>query len=152
MCLASILISVVWLVDMHLLLFDLTCCKHCGWLTGTNICQYKRCGWSTGTNICHVSMLPLARIYQAEVMRVLNNIRNDAGKLCLSELPRYNSPMIMAQCGSKGRCIFMFLMGYCVDFLVSHWASCGVSCFTLEIMCIFIVLIGLCGLPCFSLA
>jgi DNA-directed RNA polymerase III subunit RPC1 len=35
-------------------------------------------------------------------MKVLNNIRNDAGKACLAELPRYNSPMIMAQCGSKG--------------------------------------------------
>jgi hypothetical protein len=37
-----------------------------------------------------------------QVTGVLNNIREQAGKLCMDTLHRYNSPLIMSQCGSKG--------------------------------------------------
>ncbi|KNC74658.1 hypothetical protein SARC_12802 [Sphaeroforma arctica JP610] len=39
---------------------------------------------------------------EAEVSRVLNKLREKAGKLCLAGLMRYNAPMAMTNCGSKG--------------------------------------------------
>eukprot|EP01134_Creolimax_fragrantissima_P007036 CFRG7036T1 len=39
---------------------------------------------------------------EAEVSRVLNLLREKAGKLCLAGLMRYNAPMAMTNCGSKG--------------------------------------------------
>ena len=41
-------------------------------------------------------------------------IREDAGKACLSELPRTNAPWVMARCGSKGSKINMSQMIACV--------------------------------------
>lgn len=43
-----------------------------------------------------------AQTLEAEVMGVLNTIREEAGKVCMEELHWRNSPLIMSQCGSKG--------------------------------------------------
>ena len=41
-------------------------------------------------------------IFQAVILRELSVIRDHAGKACLRELHKSNSPLTMAVCGSKG--------------------------------------------------
>ena len=51
---------------------------------------------------------------EAKMTGELSKIRDDAGQICLSELDRYNSPLIMAICGSKGSKINISQMVACV--------------------------------------
>lgn len=37
------------------------------------------------------------------VSGILSAVRGDLGKVCMTELNMYNSPSIMARCGSKGK-------------------------------------------------
>ena len=41
---------------------------------------------------------------QAVILKELSVIRDHAGKACLHELHKSNSPLTMAVCGSKGEC------------------------------------------------
>ncbi|KAJ2339366.1 DNA-directed RNA polymerase III subunit C1 (rpo31), partial [Coemansia sp. RSA 2618] len=45
---------------------------------------------------------------------VLSDVRGNAGKVCMEELGRYNAPLIMATCGSKGSVINVCQMIACV--------------------------------------
>lgn len=45
---------------------------------------------------------------------VLNKVRGEAGDICFSELTNWNSPLIMAKCGSKGSNINVAQMVACV--------------------------------------
>ncbi|GAX79763.1 hypothetical protein CEUSTIGMA_g7204.t1 [Chlamydomonas eustigma] len=56
----------------------------------------------------------LEQTLESQVTGVLNNIREQAGKLCMDTLHRYNSPLIMSQCGSKGSPINIAQMVACV--------------------------------------
>ena len=40
---------------------------------------------------------------EAEISRVLSNVRGEVGEICMKELSRHNAPLIMATCGSKGQ-------------------------------------------------
>ena len=40
---------------------------------------------------------------EAMISGTLNKVRDEVGKMCMKELNRYNAPLIMATCGSKGR-------------------------------------------------
>ncbi|EGG22501.1 RNA polymerase III [Cavenderia fasciculata] len=51
---------------------------------------------------------------EARMNQILSGIRDECGKLCVSELPHYNSPLIMALCGSKGSNINIAQMIACV--------------------------------------
>jgi DNA-directed RNA polymerase III subunit RPC1 len=51
---------------------------------------------------------------ESVINRVLSQIREDAGQLCLKELSRYNTALIMALCGSKGSNINISQMIACV--------------------------------------
>ncbi|KAJ9527506.1 hypothetical protein QJQ45_025764, partial [Haematococcus lacustris] len=51
---------------------------------------------------------------EANVMGVLNNIREQAGSVCMATLHWHNSPLIMSQCGSKGSPINIAQMVACV--------------------------------------
>ncbi|XP_063934286.1 DNA-directed RNA polymerase III subunit rpc1-like isoform X3 [Zophobas morio] len=51
---------------------------------------------------------------EAKLNGTLSAIRKDAGDVCLTELPRYNAPMLMALCGSKGSDINISQMIACV--------------------------------------
>jgi len=51
---------------------------------------------------------------ETQVTGVLNNIREQAGKVCMNTLDRHNSPLIMSQCGSKGSPINIAQMVACV--------------------------------------
>lgn len=44
---------------------------------------------------------------ELKLLKTLSDIRDDAGKVCLSELHPTNSPLIMALCGSKGNWQFL---------------------------------------------
>lgn len=44
----------------------------------------------------------------------LSQLREEAGQLCIKELPWFNSPLIMALCGSKGSVINISQMIACV--------------------------------------
>lgn len=44
-------------------------------------------------------------LFQAVVLKELSVIRDHAGKACLRELHKSNSPLTMAVCGSKGECL-----------------------------------------------
>ncbi|KAI8370510.1 uncharacterized protein BYT42DRAFT_502192 [Radiomyces spectabilis] len=48
------------------------------------------------------------------VSGILSNVRGDLGKVCMTELNMYNSPSIMARCGSKGSQINVSQMVACV--------------------------------------
>jgi DNA-directed RNA polymerase III subunit RPC1 len=48
------------------------------------------------------------------VLGILSTVRETAGTVCLQELPRHNSPLIMALCGSKGSTINISQMVACV--------------------------------------
>lgn len=39
---------------------------------------------------------------EAQISKVLSDVREAVGKLCMKELSRQNAPLIMATCGSKG--------------------------------------------------
>ena len=47
-------------------------------------------------------------------MGILNNVRDIAGRVCMSTLHYHNSPLIMATCGSKGSPINIAQMVACV--------------------------------------
>lgn len=51
---------------------------------------------------------------EGAVLKALSEIRDSAGKLCVKELHKTNSPLIMAQCGSKGSYINISQMIACV--------------------------------------
>ena len=51
---------------------------------------------------------------EAEVLGVLSAVREAAGNACLDALPKLNSPLIMALCGSKGSTINISQMMACV--------------------------------------
>lgn len=51
---------------------------------------------------------------ELEISAVLNKIREECGNVCLKELSRYNSPIIMQECGSKGSKINVSQMIACV--------------------------------------
>lgn len=51
---------------------------------------------------------------ESNILVELSKIRDDAGKLCLRELPRSNAPLTMALCGSKGSMINVSQMVACV--------------------------------------
>ena len=46
---------------------------------------------------------------EAVILKELSVIRDHAGKACLKELPRSNSPLVMALSGSKGKVAFLQL-------------------------------------------
>lgn len=56
----------------------------------------------------------LEQSLEAEVTGVLNNIREEAGKVCMATLHYHNAPLIMSQCGSKGSPINISQMVACV--------------------------------------
>jgi DNA-directed RNA polymerase III subunit RPC1 len=39
---------------------------------------------------------------EALISKILSNVRDDVGEICMKELSRYNAPLTMATCGSKG--------------------------------------------------
>lgn len=39
---------------------------------------------------------------EAMISGVLSKVRDSVGNMCMEELSRYNAPLIMATCGSKG--------------------------------------------------
>lgn len=51
---------------------------------------------------------------ESSVLGVLSKVREIAGNVCLDQLPRHNSPLIMALCGSKGSTINICQMIACV--------------------------------------
>ncbi|KAG0057284.1 hypothetical protein BGZ83_000074 [Gryganskiella cystojenkinii] len=51
---------------------------------------------------------------EAKISGVLSNVREDVGNSCMRELNKYNSPLIMATCGSKGSKINVSQMVACV--------------------------------------
>lgn len=51
---------------------------------------------------------------EGAVLKELSDIRDKAGKLCVQELHPLNTPLIMAQCGSKGSYINISQMIACV--------------------------------------
>jgi len=60
------------------------------------------------------SLGPSSRRTQAVITGTLSKIRDDAGALCIRELPWVNAPLIMAVCGSKGSTINLCQMIACV--------------------------------------
>nr|AOE43186.1 RNA polymerase III largest subunit [Cavenderia deminutiva] len=56
----------------------------------------------------------IEQTFEAKMNAVLSGIRDECGKLCVNELPHYNSPLIMALCGSKGSNINIAQMIACV--------------------------------------
>ncbi|KAJ1667839.1 DNA-directed RNA polymerase III subunit C1 (rpo31) [Coemansia sp. RSA 1813] len=55
-----------------------------------------------------------AKTLENTVSNVLSAVRTDAGKLCMEELGRFNAPLIMATCGSKGSDLNVCQMVACV--------------------------------------
>ncbi|EIN10167.1 beta and beta-prime subunits of DNA dependent RNA-polymerase [Punctularia strigosozonata HHB-11173 SS5] len=51
---------------------------------------------------------------EAMISSVLSKVRDEVGEICLKELSRYNAPLIMATCGSKGSVINVAQMVACV--------------------------------------
>lgn len=46
---------------------------------------------------------------ESSISAVLSKVRDTVGDICMKELSRHNAPLIMATCGSKGRCdIWLF--------------------------------------------
>jgi DNA-directed RNA polymerase III subunit RPC1 len=39
---------------------------------------------------------------EAMISHVLSTVRDQVGEICMKELSKYNAPLIMATCGSKG--------------------------------------------------
>ncbi|KAJ2559006.1 DNA-directed RNA polymerase III subunit C1 (rpo31) [Coemansia sp. RSA 1933] len=55
-----------------------------------------------------------AQTLEATLSNILSDVRNDAGRLCMEELGRFNAPLIMATCGSKGSNLNVCQMVACV--------------------------------------
>ncbi|CAB4282588.1 unnamed protein product [Prunus armeniaca] len=55
-----------------------------------------------------------AQSLESGITKILNNIRDQTGKLCMQTLHWRNSPLIMSQCGSKGSPINISQMIACV--------------------------------------
>jgi DNA-directed RNA polymerase III subunit RPC1 len=51
---------------------------------------------------------------ESHISGVLSKIRDDAGQICMQELNKYNAPLIMSVCGSKGSKINVCQMVACV--------------------------------------
>ena len=51
---------------------------------------------------------------ESSILGVLSRVREVAGNVCLEQLPKHNSPLIMALCGSKGSTINICQMIACV--------------------------------------
>ncbi|KAI0751657.1 beta and beta-prime subunits of DNA dependent RNA-polymerase [Daedaleopsis nitida] len=51
---------------------------------------------------------------EAEISKVLSDVRGNVGEICMRELSRHNAPLIMATCGSKGSVINVSQMVACV--------------------------------------
>ncbi|KAG8831315.1 hypothetical protein FRC18_006772 [Serendipita sp. 400] len=51
---------------------------------------------------------------EALISDVLSKVRGDVGSICMQELSRHNSPLIMATCGSKGSTVNVSQMVACV--------------------------------------
>lgn len=51
---------------------------------------------------------------ESNISGVLSKIRDDAGQICMQELNKYNAPLIMSVCGSKGSKINVCQMVACV--------------------------------------
>ena len=51
---------------------------------------------------------------EIEISQVLSKVRDNAGQICLEELGRYNAPLIMATCKSKGSPLNVCQMVACV--------------------------------------
>jgi DNA-directed RNA polymerase III subunit RPC1 len=51
---------------------------------------------------------------EAKLSGILSKIRDDVGQVCFNELSKYNAPMIMSLCGSKGSKINVSQMVACV--------------------------------------
>ena len=51
---------------------------------------------------------------EGKISGVLSEIRGNLGNLCMSSLNKYNAPLIMSQCGSKGSKINVAQMVTCV--------------------------------------
>ncbi|KAI9024018.1 hypothetical protein DFJ74DRAFT_705759 [Hyaloraphidium curvatum] len=51
---------------------------------------------------------------EAKISGILSKIRDDVGQICLQELNKYNAPLIMSLCGSKGSKINVSQMVACV--------------------------------------
>jgi DNA-directed RNA polymerase III subunit RPC1 len=45
----------------------------------------------------------LEQTLEALISGVLSKVRGDVGDICMKELSKYNAPLIMATCGSKGK-------------------------------------------------
>ncbi|KAJ1512772.1 hypothetical protein HMI54_007771 [Coelomomyces lativittatus] len=58
--------------------------------------------------------LNLDQSLESHISRVLSKIRDDAGAICMQELNKYNAPLIMSVCGSKGSKINVCQMVACV--------------------------------------
>ncbi|KAF2073163.1 hypothetical protein CYY_005516 [Polysphondylium violaceum] len=56
----------------------------------------------------------MEQTFESKMNQTLSGIRDDCGKLCVKDLPHYNSPLIMALCGSKGSNINIAQMIACV--------------------------------------
>ncbi|KAJ1897533.1 DNA-directed RNA polymerase III subunit C1 (rpo31), partial [Kickxella alabastrina] len=56
----------------------------------------------------------IAQTLEDTMSGVLSSVRDKAGKICMEELTRYNAPLIMATCGSKGSPINVCQMVACV--------------------------------------
>ncbi|KAJ2768583.1 DNA-directed RNA polymerase III subunit C1 (rpo31), partial [Coemansia nantahalensis] len=55
-----------------------------------------------------------AATLEETISGVLSKVRDSAGKICMEELGRYNAPLIMATCGSKGSAVNVCQMVACV--------------------------------------
>ncbi|ORX66823.1 DNA-directed RNA polymerase III largest subunit [Linderina pennispora] len=55
-----------------------------------------------------------AKTLEAIISGELSGVRDNAGKICMEELGRFNAPLIMAQCGSKGSPVNVCQMVACV--------------------------------------
>ncbi|KAI9595031.1 beta and beta-prime subunits of DNA dependent RNA-polymerase [Syncephalis fuscata] len=51
---------------------------------------------------------------ESKISGVLSKVRDDVGQICMTELNRYNSPLLMSVCGSKGSKINVSQMVACV--------------------------------------
>ncbi|CAG7659208.1 unnamed protein product, partial [Allacma fusca] len=84
---------------------------------GARLVKEKRKLVETGYDKCFkLLMKPSETLESSEgaVLKELSDIRDAAGKLCVQELSKWNAPLIMAQCGSKGSYINISQMIACV--------------------------------------
>lgn len=58
--------------------------------------------------------LTIDQTLEAKISKTLSKIRETAGDLCMQELSRFNTPLVMSLCGSKGSNINISQMIACV--------------------------------------